>query len=806
MGVVRNYYPFFMENLMGLFSTKKKTVVNADLSPLVDEKDRDTYGQRGLYKYIFDRERSISMPQRMLDEYAVSLPMRFENAYRYSLRQSYAIGAPRLAVAPVRNTLDYVVRDHLIRHYNSQEPLAAVVKYTQVSEPHLHHYAWVKLQEQYGYNLDTNELEFLSTDKGFPVYLESFQVNVGTVTQQEVEIQDYLTPIGLSQEWGYTPERTADRDRALLPFVLSTTDTLDFTNVQYIWQETHTETRTEESTEIQTITEIDPETQEEVTREVEVPVTNEVEVEVTTTHRDSLVLTYEDVIPPPAEEGMPVDIEGNYVQVMYSIYDKWYTYEYRLYTDEDPVFERALLGTSSEADFYPGLYARIDLENLYEREKSDPVRKSLVNLGKQLKLDWVEWSTSLVEQMETPSQIRDALITTVCPMASEDQVAAKYGYHFLQSLVIDAEDLGPYDKAWNTQPSTVTGSRYFKLNNFTVADSIFTYTFKCSYLMILEHVGSKCPVGKYVAEKNPTNDAATVRALGAKFDSYFFQLDSGNFREIRIYGAITTYTVNSRQTDEAVFPLKRSIVRNNFKSHEREQLFYVSTYVYIGTSVVIKTKWYQRGAFKAVMAIVTIAVGVVTGGVGAAALATWQTALQAVAIAAVQSIAVSVIISVLARVLVSVGVDAQIITAVAVVVLVAAGYVAAGGKIGELSALQLIAMSNEAFAISQNMFGLQLAQVQKSMLNLTHEFEQKLEEISNLQDSIGLLSPDMLLEISNAFYASRLGETVEQYHYRTMDMDITELTHKQISDYVAMMTELPDFHELVNLMRRNLNG
>lgn len=782
---------------MGLFSTKKKTVVNADLIPLVDPKDRDTYAMRGLYRYIFDRDKTMRLHERIMEEFNGILPIRFEAAYRYASRRGYAIGLPRASENMENVDRVQVVKEHLKRMYG----LAVDdihVDYVIASEPHLQHYAWVKLQEQYGYNLNTNELEFLSTEKGFPVYLESFQVNVGTITQSEVIKQEYLAPQGLSPEWGKTATRSADTSRANLPFVLSTTDPLDFTNVQYSWVEVSTTTEIQQVPK--TVIVIDPETQEEVEQVVMEDV--EVQVEVHTPYTDSLVLTYEDVIPPPAEDGMPLDIEADEVQVMYTYLGVRYTHEYVMHSNEDSVFEQAMLGELINADYYPGFYARINKENLYERDKEDPYYKALRGLGKRLQLDWVDWSKNLVNSMENPNDIRDALITTMVPLDSDEAVAAKYGFKYFEEMIAAATHIGNVPRYSGTDPY-IGVPQLYSGTKLSVGDNIFTYTFSCKYLVTAKRSGVMGKVGEYVAAFDPFDDIASWFSLEGRYSAYYFQDTETTYIEYRVYSAVTNYTINSRQATEQVIPLKRSIVRANFNNLDKERLFQVSTYIYVGTSVVVKTKWYARGAFKAVMFVVAVVVSVFTGGAGLAAFASWQAAITAVAVAAVQTIAVSLVINLLGRILVASGLDASIIQVVAVVLIVAAVYVGAGGSIGELTATDLLAFSNEALRISNVMTEIQLAQIQSKLVDITEEFKQKMEEISDLQDSVGLLSPEMLLEISNVFYESRLGESAEQFHNRMNGAPVTELVEAQVSEYVQIMTTLPDFQAILQMFRRD---
>ena len=250
----------------------------------------------------------------------------------------------------------------------------------------------------------------------------------------------------------------------------------------------------------------------------------------------------------------------------------------------------------------------------------------------------------------------------------------------------------------------------------------------------------------------------------------------------------------SNDSDELFVPLDLRIV-GKLSQLEQEQLFHKCLHIQITLLKVTKVKWYQRGAFKLVVAAIGIAISFFTAGAGTPI----ATILINAAINAAVGMAISIAVSALIKLAIKLGLDIETATLLATVAEIAMLAYSKGQSSIALRADKLMETVNIAFNNYQKSINVKMTQLQNEFNRLSKEFKDKYEELDEVRKSLLTksvpLSLDLLLDkqVSNNRYQVNLGETPEDFYTRSMFFDITGLDVKYINNYVELSTQLPSF-------------
>lgn len=509
--------------------------------------------------------------------------------------------------------------------------------------------------------------------------------------------------------------------------------------------------------------------------------------------------------------------EHNYIMACYT-YDNAGITEIRFFTyvfgsGLNPEFEDIIQYSEASGEFFPRLYARLNGNDLSQLPKTDPIFKTSTKLGKHLGIGWEGWVKQLHASIEDVGTVQQLFMTLAAPVNTTDVVICEYLYRYFYKLYDEQPEapvgfVPPLGEAFNTKEGLSLG----------IADSAYAHHIEFSAIGFNTVTGSIGEVGHYTSTYVPES-TTTVReglrirrvVLAAAYHSIKWQVTSTEYQEVRVYQLSSAHRFSGggtsvSGTDEAlVIPLDRSIIPR-MTTPELEILFGKCLYLFINVVKIIKVKWYQRGVFKVVMAVVAIVISVVSVGAGAPISAYLLAAAQAVAL----GVAVSLAVQVLSKVLVKLGVSVEAVAILATVVAVIAVFAGDGSSLAEVlntSAKTLLQASNAAFQLASSMSSLQLMETVKQMEAFQAEAKSKwelLEEAQKLLDTgIVPLSLETLMSDLRSKVLIRLGESPEVFLTRTVGLgNVGTLAFDMVSNYVDSALVLPDLNTMMRQTQR----
>lgn len=250
------------------------------------------------------------------------------------------------------------------------------------------------------------------------------------------------------------------------------------------------------------------------------------------------------------------------------------------------------------------------------------------------------------------------------------------------------------------------------------------------------------------------------------------------------------------------------------------QLSTCSNYLVFNSYKRVKVKWYQRGFFRIIMVIVGIALSIVTAGGGLAAaggllgnnmalgLSIGASATSAAIVGAIANAIAAVVVSTLVQ-KASVKLFGNKLGAMIGVI---AGFLgimygtqfAMHGNFavdwGQFARIdRLMDLTNVAGKAYSAWLNADTLEVQAQMNGLTEEYENRMDEISDLSREVlgmtsGEIDPMMILDASEHF-----GESSEVFLSRTLltGSDLAALTHLMVENFAEISLELPGSNSTV---------
>jgi hypothetical protein len=344
-------------------------------------------------------------------------------------------------------------------------------------------------------------------------------------------------------------------------------------------------------------------------------------------------------------------------------------------------------------------------------------------------------------------------------------------------------------------------------NSIVIQDSRFKLSLSFRRITKSKVSGHIGPIGTYAS--NFGANVESVRGLDiagldivfnspVKFHHYRKQITEDVYEEIQIEGLTLKYHIfdgyyETADEDEDILliPVDTDIA-NTYPISVREVLYTRSLHYVFNSRVVQKIKWYQRGAFKILMMIVSIIITIYTAGagsglVGLAANMGANAGINALVVQILIQIAIQIAISYAVKLFVKlVGVKVAFI--VALVALFVGGYqmITSGGT---------LPIAQDLVSLSTNLASAASAQLQKDFNALNAEYEQfadyvkseqeKLEEARNKLDYNNYLEPMIIF-----------GETPSEFYDRTVHSgNIGIISLDAIPNYVDIALQLPKFNE-----------
>lgn len=458
----------------------------------------------------------------------------------------------------------------------------------------------------------------------------------------------------------------------------------------------------------------------------------------------------------------------------------------------------------------PRMYFRADGNNLLEdsRSETEPYITSK-KFGRKLEMPWLEVGEEIYNSIGSMDKVRDLYIEMLVPANTETHVEQKYLVNYFKTMY----NLRPaVPKTW-TDPDNDFEQFAVHEGAYVISSDIETSSnIACSYIgyaLINGNIGSATASGRGVGKK-PTviPSSGAESSMDINYHYYQQQVTDTQYEEVRVYDLSSAIRVGgtdinrSGDSEELMIPLDYAF-RQKFTPHERETLYARAMNIVIGTEYTVKTKWYQTGVFKAVTIVVAVVVSWWTGGASLSLIG----AVTAVATA----VGTYVIFSLLSKFVFSKlgGVFAIVAMVAAIAVAIYSGYIYVSGATGpfNLTALDLIQVSNYAFKASNSAIQGELTVQQQRMNNLQTEIENKTNELEAAQKELAgrttsIDNNTFLNSISGFGY---VGDTPESYYGRSLDTNIGVIALDLPTLFLSQTLSLESSVSIFARMQQNID-
>lgn len=548
-------------------------------------------------------------------------------------------------------------------------------------------------------------------------------------------------------------------------------------------------------------------------------------------HTESFTFDFLDYIPsavitPPSEaDEPPITIIGSdafvqdydYIQACYTYvvgavtHIAYLTYEHGSGTEPD--LDDLFTLTTSTGEFYPRLYARLNSQSLPTTlSPTSDEYKSSRTLAKLMGIDWVDWSATLHSSIDDIADVSQIFLTIAAPMNTSDPVIIEYQYRYWSKI---------FDELTTTVTTGTlagTGAKIGKVMG--IADTQYTNSIVFSAVNITTVIGTIGDVGTYNSEYvNATRAYVTTHyapstgrgtySLGGSpvlpaHHVYRYQDTLTTYKEVQVFGATSIHNFSGMWTtsvgteENLIIPIDKTALPN-LTSKEREILFGKCFYLVINLTKVIKTKWYERGVFKAVMVVVAIAITVFTGGLAGGVGAFLINLATNIAIAAL----INIIITALVRTGAVSGKFAAALAAAAFIASALSGY--ADVNLLNLTAIQLLTVSCIAFQMSTKASQFDMEHLQRESSAFSLEVQQKEASLRQAKELLGdpiiPMELELLLSGSRSKVFVTLGESPEDYMAKG-SMNVIDTLQGFVSNYVEIMMQPPSLQQLLNKSQR----
>ena len=552
------------------------------------------------------------------------------------------------------------------------------------------------------------------------------------------------------------------------------------------------------------------------------------------THTESFTFDFLDYIPsavvtlPSEADDPPITISGSddfvqeydYIQACYTYvvgavtHIAYLTYEHGSGTYS--VLDDLFTATSSTGEYYPRLYARLNAQDLPNTlSTSSDEYKSSKKIAKLMGIDWVDWCATLQSAVaeNTPlADVQQLFLTIAAPMNTADVVIIEYQYNYWKNMFDDLST------SVTTGALAGTGAKVGKA--MIIADTTYSNTVSFDAINVVTVTGSIGVIGTYTSEYvnatmgyvgthyAPSTGRSAYGLSGSPVlpahHAYRYQDTLTTYKEVRVFGAGSThaflwFSTLARGTDEnLVIPIDKTALPN-LSSNEREILFGKCFYLVMNMTKVIKTKWYQRGVFKAVMVIVAVVITVFSGGLAGGVGAFLINLATNIAIAAL----INIIITALVRTGAVSGKFAAALAAAAFIASALSGY--ADVNLLNLTAIQLLTVSCIAFQMSTKASQFDMEHLQRESSAFSLEVQQKEASLRQAKELLGdpiiPMELELLLSGSRSKVFVTLGESPEDYMAKG-SMNVIETLQGFVSNYVEIMMQPPNLQQLLNKSQR----
>lgn len=754
-----------------------------------------------------------------------NIPNKFNKAYRMAEDNSkYIFGNPTtVSVRKPEKTLKQAV----IKYLEDTTGKKVTLEYFYVGDKRHIHYAYHKLTESYRYNLDTNKLVMY----GKEATITSAAMHISPQTKEEYN--DELFSIDtLWFDGSNTPNYVqGTRDELVIDYYTETTSEVAETPriaVNSFLEGVitgYTQANAEVSITIDnrvtkitannkgyfnhtfsglnqdtTIVVISKNNHNRTSNRVTIqypyindnPATQGQAVRTTITRTNgSFTLDLSDVNPTtPDDIELPLETYIDYIQVMYKTTDGKALFTYGLNQGIESI-DTALNVYSRKSKIYPRLYIKTDGVDL-DKTRDITKKNHTKALCKKLGIDLTQTTSDLAKAIGGDySKVHTMYISLSVGITDsyKDPILAEYLYRYFNNQIkysVKAE------YGYGRKDVHIT-------DNYT--NVIVSYT-----RILKERIkGRVSEVGRYKANSEQLSYEKATSIFSGKISSRFahnfiYQESDTHYIKISVLGLQVTQqyadrSENHKGDDENMAIPLDGLVTKGMSIKEKELLYNKALRVHILIRYTTKQKWYQRGVFKAVIAIVGIAISVISVGLDGGSFAMMAMAvIKSVAV----GMAISIAIDLAVKLAVKLGWSSKLVTAIALVGAIVATYYGKGKTFEGFKAVDVMKILNTSFDVHNKTIQLKLIDFKKEYEAFMNDMNDKYKKLKETQELLntGVTKPEqelMLRPLSSYMYNSQvnLGESPETFYNRSMMYDVSELVMDMATNFVENSMYIP---------------
>lgn len=573
---------------MGLFSSKKVITVGTSVVRTIDDSAMPNSVRSGATKGLFSGDDQFI--ENVLEDVTAGLGVTAGRLYNYG-KTKYLYGLPSGAVLESQSGATVMKQE--IERLNGQ---TATVDYYHFGVFNNLHVGWVKLVSEHGYNPVNNQIDTLTAQIGYPVYLTNMAVVITGASLLELEngsLEQWGAPANSGSQVTGNPTydaalRSVNALKAPIVFELDESETEDYLRVDYEW--------------------IVPTTK--VVEGVTIPDT----VKMKNSFRMNL---YGYVV------------EDEYHQTRYTLADG--TVHYFIYKQGSGIYPAldALYDPQYESNgsYMPFTYFRYEKQNGAADPTSDWCKHSRRML-KTVNMDYEEIANAINENPDI-TDVEQAMMVFAVPANTENQMEMRYLFDYFKQLKAVTKNSSPNNEQdfGTVLTSGLQNSIVIQDKRFKMALSFRNITSK----LVKGNIGK---IGTYASGYATQDDAEEGKDVStgnkilwtSRQHNHYYrrQISSTTYEEVRVFNLKMTYFIFQQYTavgdeEDAILliPIDVSIARN-YSLPQREELYARSMHYVFNSKIVTKVKWYQQGWFRILMLVVAVVVTVLSVG------STWQ--------------------------------------------------------------------------------------------------------------------------------------------------------------------------------------
>ena len=775
---------------MGIFSSKKKHYVDTAVVRVVEEKLIPDLLYSAIAETIFD---DADITRTIQQEALYGNFRNFEKAARWASKPgNYAFGLPNVRSQSSSDGFGEA-RTALRADINKGDITVDYMQFRPLNNVHAG-YKWVT--ENWGHNAATNELTVLSGQKGFPVYLDKMVSYHDQDTTEEATVPE-ITSIGVfgnSPFSGWTPER-----RGLINLPGSTQQPADLVIEQEVV----------------------------VRPGIESVVIHWVGEKVTYTDSQPPVVSERELFKGSYELSLEsYDSDREYYQAKWSKGEETGYWIYDVNEGRHSALDRIFVPSDKgEGSFFPFVVFRNEAKN-YAKTSSAADLEGTVKLCEMMGFDYLDMSDQIHENDDV-KDIRHAVMMVAVPITTEDEIQIEYLHEHFKEIEKDKQAKWEENRPFNQAVDLSAGSS--DSYAMQIGDADFSMTLSFDRIEIRE-ISGDIPDGARFSNNQSKGKAVTAILPGLRYTGPVIESNvryirkqlfsgveingewkPGVYEEIKIVNPQIRFPIalNGKKSveggandDRLVIPVDYNVAKK-LNILKREHLYFISLNLVFNSHVVQKVKWYQRGAFKIVLAVVAIVLAWFTYG---ASLKAYFAAIAAAATTAAATAAIIALAQfILGKIVVSVVISfamqkfAEIVgpewaIALAVVAMAVGVYkgISSGAWMGNATAVKLVNLGNSLVSGANAALKDAFADWNKDLQEFNLMKDELWEELKELQDA--LIQPVNVdpLTFVDLQPLTIWGENPDQYYGRTVHSGNIGVGSLQIvENFVPFSLRLP---------------